>query len=123
MPGPQACRTVMPMTTRSNRRRAVTAGLSVVAGAAAAFLAWGPALADTPPLSPSPTADAPAAGAPAHVPAVADPVFSGTDLVTWNKLVPVQIEMQQESVAYVAPASAAMKGRHDTTKNTIQNVR
>lgn len=119
MLGPQGCHTVATMTIRSNRRRAVAGGLSVVAGAAAAFLAWGPAFAH----APSSTSRAPAAATSAHVPAVADPVFSGTDLVTWNKLVPVQIEMQQESVAYVAPASAAMKGRHDTTKNTIQNVR
>lgn len=36
---------------------------------------------------------------------------------------PTQIKMQAENVAYVAPSSAVVKGRHDTARNTIQNAR
>lgn len=91
------------MTTRPNRRRAITVGVATVAAAASAFLAWGPALATPQPPSP---AGATATSFPAHVPAIADPAVSGTDLVPW-----------------VAPASGVLKVRHDTAKNTIQNVR
>lgn len=91
------------MTTRPNRRRTITVGLSTVAVAASAFLAWGPARAATAPPSP---ASASATGSPAHVPAIADPAVSGTDLVPWAGL-----------------TSGPLKGRHETAKNTIQNVR
>lgn len=69
------------MTTRLNRRQAITVGLTTVALAAAAFLAWGPAPTATPP---APPASAGAPDSPAHVPAIADPAVSGTDLVPWT---------------------------------------
>ena len=105
------------MSTRMNRRRAIAASLAGTATAASAFLAWGPAFAaDTPP------SDSPIPAAPVPTPAVADPVVSGTDLVVWNLSPSVQLQMQQENVSY-AFSSTTQKSRHDTSKNTIQNVR
>lgn len=98
------------MTSGSNRRRLIVAGLAAVAVAAAsAFLAFGPALAATPPAP----VDA-SAGNPVPVPAIADPAVSGTDLVVWtgHTSIQIQIQMQKEN-----------QGKHDTLKNTIQNVR
>ncbi len=69
------------MTTRPNRRRrAITVGLATVAVATSAFLAWGLAPAAT---EPPPPTTAPVPSPPAHVPAIADPAVSGTDLVPW----------------------------------------
>lgn len=108
------------MTTRPKRRRrrTITVGLATAAAvAASAFLAWGPALAATEPPSP---ASASAPGSTAHVPAIADPAVSGTDLVAWD--LPVQIQMQRENMTYTSISNVS-KTRHDTAKNTIQNVR
>lgn len=107
------------MTTRPNRRRrrTITVGLATAAAAASAFLAWGPALAATEPPSP---ASASAPGSAAHVPAITDPAVSGTDLVAWD--LPVQIQIQRENMTYTSISNVS-KTRHDTAKNTIQNVR
>ena len=92
--------TMATMTKRPIRRRAIAvalAGCAVVA--ASAFFALGPALAAT---EPTPPADTPAPRPAAHIPAIADPAVSGTDLEVW--------------------ISGATKTRHDTAKNTIQNA-
>lgn len=103
-------------TKRSNRLMNVAAGVAALAAVASATLAWGPATATGPATTPA------GSTTPSTVPAIADPAVSGTDLVPWGSADSFQMQMQRENLVFTS-VSNVLKARHETSKNSIQNVR